>query len=148
MNTFSEKQPNGPLLPLTNPITQDSTTSGPSRMDRFVATMESMSRAAEEWGDFSEKAAFVAMVVLQILCLGTVLVYAVSLAYLLATGHRTTSPDMALEIVCQTVPFLAIGTGVRFMELVTLLLRREKRLSRSQRTGEETEAGRDGCGEV
>jgi hypothetical protein len=33
---------------------------------------------------------------------------------------------MALEIVCQTVPFLAIGTGVRFMELVTLLLRREK----------------------
>ena len=33
---------------------------------------------------------------------------------------------MALEIVCQTAPFLAIGTGVRFMELVTLLLRREK----------------------
>jgi hypothetical protein len=103
MNTFSEKQPNGPLLPLTNPITQDSTTSGPSRMDRFVATMESMSRAAEKWGDFSEKAAFVAMVVLQILCLGTVLVYAVSLAYLLATGHRTTCVSMLLLLLLSPI---------------------------------------------
>lgn len=34
--------------------------------------------------------------------------------------ENTSSPELALEVVCYISPFLAFGTGVRFMELVSV----------------------------
>lgn len=89
MNTFSEKQPDGPLLPVTNPITQDaSTTSARSCTDKFLATVDAFTCKLEKCNRaFYSISAFL-MIATQILCLGTVLAFTAWLAYLFTTGRR------------------------------------------------------------
>ncbi|KAL5348085.1 hypothetical protein ACLOAV_006565 [Pseudogymnoascus australis] len=122
---ISEKRADGPLLPFIDPGTHDttqdaSTIAAPSRSDRIYAAMETFNGTMERVSRSFDAIARFAMIAIQIICLSVVLWYSALLAYLLTTGRRATSPELALEVVCYIAPFLAFGTGVRFMELASV----------------------------
>ncbi|OBT97076.1 hypothetical protein VE01_04867 [Pseudogymnoascus verrucosus] len=135
MNNISEKQTQDPLLPLTNPInpinpiithtttTQIASTTAPTRSDKFFAAMDAFAPKMERFNRALDSIAMSIMIATQILCLGVVLWYSAKLAYLFTTSRRANTPELALEVVCYIAPFLAFGTGVRFMELVSVFFR-------------------------
>ncbi|OBT60768.1 hypothetical protein VE03_09753 [Pseudogymnoascus sp. 23342-1-I1] len=125
---ISEKRPDEPLLPLTNPGTThttfpDATTAAPSRTDKVVSSLQSFHRVSESINRSLESTAIFLLLVTQLLCCGVVVGYTATLGYFFVTERRARTPEVALEVICSIAPFIAFGMGARIMEMLVILAR-------------------------